>query len=165
MTDAPSLIAETISAAAFAPFGDVLMVPSEFGRNYYDSGLGNTRDGAVASLFIAHIAATPALPVTATEMERHEFSSQSFIPMDASRYLIAVAPHRADGKPDAEKARAFIVPGSVGITYGVNVWHHPIIVLDRPAKFAVQMWRDGSSTDEEFVKLEQPFRIEVPVDV
>jgi ureidoglycolate lyase len=162
MADAPTVRAEPISASAFAEFGDVLAPPAELGRTYFDDGLTNARPNAPASLSVARIAATPSLPITAIEMERHEFSSQSFIPIDVSRYVIVVAPHRADGKPDASNARAFIVPGSVGITYGVNVWHHPITVLDRPATFAIQMWRDGSVGDEEFVKLEHPFRIELP---
>jgi ureidoglycolate lyase len=97
-------------------------------------------------------------------MARHEFSSQSFIPMDVSRYLIVVAPHLPAGTPDTRQARAFIVPGDVGITYGADVWHHPIAVLDRPGRFAIVMWADGSDRDEEFVKLEQPFEIILPRD-
>ena len=162
MTDAPVVLAAPISAEAFAAYGDVLAPPAEVGRTYFDGGLTNARASAPASLSISLIPATASLPITAVEMERHEFSSQSFIPMDVSRYLIVVAPPRADGTPDGSKAQAFIVPGNVGITYGVNVWHHPITVLDRPGTFAVQMWRDGSVMDEEFVKLEQPFRIELP---
>jgi len=92
-------------------------------------------------------------------MERHEFSSQSFVPIDVSRYIVVVAPRAADGGPDAEAARAFLVPGDVGITYHVDIWHHPMTILDRPARFAVFMWRDGSTGDEEFVQLAHPFRV------
>ena len=95
-------------------------------------------------------------------MERHEFSSQSFVPMDASRYVIVVAPHAPGGGPDAGKARAFVVPGNVGITYHIDVWHHPIAVLDRPARFAVMMWRDGGPQDEEFVAVPEPFLVTLP---
>ncbi|MEM9028022.1 MAG: ureidoglycolate lyase [Pseudomonadota bacterium] len=161
MTDVPILLAEPISPEAFATFGVVLAAPSELGRIYYDQGLTNTRPNASASISIAHIAETRSLTITAVEMERHAFSSQSFIPMDVSRYLIVVAPHDVNGTPDAQQAKAFIVPGDVGITYGADVWHHPITVLDRPAVFAVQMWRDGTASDEEFVKLERPFRIDL----
>ena len=122
----------------------------------------NNRPGAHCSLSVSHIAAGPEFPLTAIEMERHEFTSQSFIPIDVSRYLIVVAPSLAAGGPDTKLAQAFIVPGDVGITYGVNVWHHPISVLDRPGRFAVLMWKDGSNQDEEFVQLEHPFEIVLP---
>lgn len=159
MTDTPLVIAEPISTDAFAPYGDVLIAPKAFGRTYFDQGLVNARQGATASMSVAHIGEATSLPVTSIEMERHEFSSQSFIPMDVSRYLIVVAPHSTGGAADTGQARAFVVPGNIGITYGVNVWHNPITVLDRPGIFAIQMWLDGSATDEEFVKLDQPFRI------
>ena len=32
-----------------------------------------------------------ALPATLEKMERHRFSSQTFLPLDASRYLVCVA--------------------------------------------------------------------------
>jgi ureidoglycolate lyase len=164
MTDRHSITADPISAAAFAPFGSVLEAPSHFGRTYFDSGLANERPSARCSLSVSRIAPTPDFPLTAIEMERHEFSSQSFIPMDVSRYLIVVAPHLPSGAPDTRQARAFIVPGDVGITYGADVWHHPIAVLDRPGRFAIVMWADGSDRDEEFVKLENPFEIILPRD-
>ena len=47
---------------------------------------------------------------------------------------------------------AFLVGAAQGITYHANTWHHPLTILDRPARFAVVMWRDGTRTDEEFRK-------------
>lgn len=162
MTDRQGITAEPISAEAFAPFGDVLKAPTDLGRTFFDAGLTNTRPTAQCSLSVSHIAAKSEFPLTAIEMERHEFSSQSFIPIDVSRYLIVVAPSLATGRPDTRLAQAFIVPGDVGITYHVNVWHHPISVLDRPGRFAVLMWKDDSNQDEEFVQLEHPFEIMLP---
>jgi ureidoglycolate lyase len=157
-----SLLAEPITTEAFAPFGVLLERPGGFGRRYFDEGLGNLRAGAWASLSVAVIEPVGALPLDAVRMERHEFSSQSFIPMDAARYLVLVAPHAADGAPDAGRARAFTVDGGTGITYRANVWHHPMVVLDRPATFAIIMWRDGGTADEEFAALRTPLRIELP---
>jgi ureidoglycolate lyase len=154
-----TLVAEPITAAAFGPYGDVLEAPTGFSRTYFDAGLANLRPEAGGSLSVTRIAPTPEVPFVAVQMERHEFSSQSFVPIDVSRYIVVVAPHAADGGPDAEAARAFLVPGDVGITYHVDIWHHPMTILDRPARFAVFMWRDGSSGDEEFVQLAHPFRV------
>lgn len=162
MNDRLRLNAEPISAETFQPLGDVLEARSDFGRTYFNSRLANHRPAAHCSLSLTHIAQTSSCPLTATEMERHEFSSQSFIPLDVSRYLIVVAPSLDSGQPDPARAKAFLVPGDVGITYGADVWHCPISILDRPARFAVLMWTDGSDQDEEFVQLENCIDIWLP---
>jgi ureidoglycolate lyase len=152
------LIAEPITAEAFAPFGVLLKTPATAGRNYFDDGLANLRPGAQPSLSIAAIEPV-RLALEALRMERHEFSSQSFVPMDTARYLVIVAPHRAGGGPDAREARAFLVSGGEGITYRADVWHHPMAVLDRAARFAIMMWRDGGPRDEEFAALDMPLLV------
>jgi ureidoglycolate lyase len=102
-----------------------------------------------------------SLPLTATRMERHEFSSQSFLALDVARWLVIVAPKAGDGRPDTARACAFLAGPGQGVTYRVDTWHHPLTVLDRPARFAVLIWLDHSKTDEEFVTLDQPFTVDV----
>ncbi len=154
-----SIVAAPITAEAFAPYGDVLTCPGEPGRVYFDQGLANGLPEFGASLSLSHVAPVAAMPLRVWQMERHEFSSQSFVPLDVARYVIVVAPKTEGGGPDADKARAFLVPGDVGITYHINVWHHPLAVLDRPARFAVVMFRDGGPRDEEFVPVPEPFLV------
>jgi ureidoglycolate lyase len=101
------------------------------------------------------------LPLEATVMERHEFSSQSFVPLDVSRWVVVVAPAGPDGGPDPSRAVAFLPAPGQGVTYHANTWHHPLTILDRPARFAVFMWRDGTTTDEEFRTLGTPFTVDV----
>lgn len=148
-----------ITAEAFQPYGQVLTVPAEAGRTYFSDTLANARDDARPSLSLAHVTDVAMLPLDAVQMERHPFSSQSFVPLDVARYLAIVAPHHADGGPDAARMEAFVVPGDTGITYGKDVWHHPLTVLDRPARFAIFMWLTGGEGDEEFVDLPGPVRI------
>ncbi|WP_162914807.1 ureidoglycolate lyase [Desertibaculum subflavum] len=155
-------MAEPLNAAAFAPFGDVLAPPAERGRDYFDAGLGNARAGARPSLSMSRVAPLAALPLKATMLERHEFSSQSFVPLDVARWLVIVAPAAPGGGPDAARARAFVAGPGQGITYHVGTWHHGLTVLDREARFAVFMWRDGSHGDEEFVPLSTPFDVVLP---
>ena len=38
----------------------------------------------------------------------------------------------------------------------MNVWHHPLTVLDEAAAFAILMWRTGGPGDEEFTELRHP---------
>ena len=154
------LLPQPLTKEAFAPFGDVIDMPATAGRFYYDDALGNLRSHATASLSVALKAPTPDRPIASQEMERHEFSSQTFIPVDVGRWLIVVAPHAARGGPDMAMARAFIATGAHGGTYKPNTWHHGLTTLDKPGSFAVFMWKAGAA-DEEFVPV-PPFTIRIP---
>ena len=157
-----TILAEPITAEAFAPFGELLLAPNGIGRDYFDGGLSSARLSARPSLSLAVAAPLNSLPLDAVQMERHAFSSQSFVPMDVERYLAIVAPHAAGGGgPDTELARAFLVDGRYGITFRADVWHHPMSALDRAATFAVFMWLDGDAGDLELVTLPTPFRVAV----
>ena len=156
-----TILAEPITAEGFLPFGDLLVPPPALGRTYFDAGLSNARPGARASLSVALTAPVASLPLDAVLLERHRFSSQSFLPLDAARYLAIVAPHAADGGPDVERAHAFLVGGGQGITFRADVWHHPMAALDRPSTFAIVMWLDGGEGDQEVLRLSAPFRVGV----
>lgn len=158
----PTLLAQPLTAEAFEPFGDVLEAPSEFGRKYFDAALGNRRDGARPSLSLSSVRAREGDEIEARVMERHEFSSQSFLPLAADRYLVLVAPRSSTGGPDEARLQAFVATGDQGITYRPDTWHHPLTVFGRNARFAVVMWLDGSAGDEEFVTLAQPVRVRLP---
>lgn len=153
------LIAEPLTSAAFLPYGDVLEGPAILGRTSFEDALANRRPSARPSLSLVVKAPATSLPIRSHQMERHQFSSQSFIPQDAGRWLVVVAPHLAQGVgPDMARARCFLARGDQGVTYGADVWHHPFTVLDREARFAVLMWKDGSKQDDEFVDV-APFEI------
>jgi ureidoglycolate lyase len=134
------LTAEPLTTEAFAPFGEVLAAPAAPGRVHAEGALANRRAHAKPSLYFT-CKEPSALPLASKVMERHLHSSQSFVPMEAGRWLVVVAPHGADGGPD--------------------VWHHPFTVLDRTARFAVFMWKDGGPEDDEFVDV-APFEVVVP---
>ncbi len=157
-----TIATEPLTAVSFAPFGQVIEHPADFDRIYFSEALGNARGGAKPSLSVSHARSLATAHLVATKLERHEFSSQSFVPIDVSRYLVIVAPHGADGQPDATRLKAFLARGDQGVTYGMNVWHHPMTALDRPARFAVFMWLDGGRGDEEFVDLSEPIAIAFP---
>ncbi|WP_108661108.1 ureidoglycolate lyase [Acuticoccus kandeliae] len=150
-----TITVEPLTPEAFKPFGAVVPPPTSAGRQYFEDALGSLRADAWPSLSIALIEKSANLPLVCTKMERHEFSSQTFVPMAPTAYLILVAPQNADGTgPDMTGARAFVAEGQVGITYAPNVWHHPMTVISPPAQFAITMWRDGTKGDEEFVDIE-----------
>jgi ureidoglycolate lyase len=151
---------QPLTKEEFAPFGDVIDLPTAPGRTYYEDALGNLRAEARPSLSVSQREPTPDRPLRADLLERHEFSSQTFVPLDVARWLIVVAPHAKTGGPDLAGVRAFIATGKQGVTYRANTWHHGLTTLDRPGRFAVFMFRAGKS-DEEFVPV-TPFTIRIP---
>ncbi len=125
-------------------------------RRDHSAGLSSLRGPAAPYLSTITVAPV-ALPFVAEVLERHAFSSQTFLPLTAAAYLVIVAPD-AGGRPDTAGLEAFIVPGALGITYHAGTWHHPMAALERPACFAIWMWCDGTPGDEEVVRL-PPFEI------
>lgn len=91
---------------------------------------------------------------TVDVLERHEYSTQAFVPMPrppssspslaSQRYLVIVAlPDRESGQPDLSTLRAFMANDAQGISYKANVWHHPIIALDEVSDFACLVYETG----------------------
>ena len=154
------IVPKPLTKEAFAPYGDVIDIPKEAGRTYYEDALGNLRSHAKPSLSVSLKPPTHDRPLRSVVMERHEFSSQTFIPVDVARWLIVVAPHAGKGGPDMAGARAFIATGQQGVTYKPDTWHHGLTTLDKPGRFAVFMWKAGAK-DEEFVPV-APFTVRIP---
>ena len=113
------------------------------------------RDRPGAFLFGALLAASAlALPLTLAVLERHPYSTQAFLPLICTRFLVCVAPTLPDGEPDLSGLRAFVCGPGQGINYRPGVWHHGIVALDAPAEFAMLAWEDGSSGDCEERRVE-----------
>ena len=150
---------EPVTKEAFAPFGLLLPMPAPGApRLELSSELANRRETAKPRLSLASTAPR-ALPLKATQMERHVHSSQTFVPIDCASYLVMVAPHGADGLPDIEGLRAFRIPGDVGVHYFADTWHHPLTALERPGSFVVLTFIDGGPGDEQFVDLPRELEI------
>lgn len=153
------IVAEPLTRAAFAPFGNVIPPMTRPGRAFFNDNLSNARPAASIDLSLALLEPMKAGVLRATVMERHRHSSQTFLPLRVARYLVVVAPHGRDGRPDVAGARAFIADGRRGLTYRADIWHHGLTVLDEPGEFAVLMWCDRTEEDEEFCTLDRPFTV------
>lgn len=111
-------------------------------------------------------------------MERHPYTTQTFIPLarsaDQPQYLVVIADD-LDGRPNVRTIRAYICHGAQAgkyltsllavvdlhmlVTYAVNQWHSPMIALSEPIKFLVTNGENGSADDCEehyFPESEQP---------
>ena len=157
-----TIVAEPLTAEAFKPFGAVVEGPLSAGRVYVSDTLANARPHAPVCLSVATVEPRKELPLEVKVLERHEHSSQTFIPLSVSRYLVLATLDAPGGGPDVAGLRAFMARAGQGVTYAKGTWHHPVTVLDTPASFAVLMWRDFTAGDEEFVDVKTPVTIVVP---
>ena len=150
--------AGTLTAEAFAWFGDVVEAPAHSGRAYFSTSLGNLRSAAPPKLWMLTKQPSPFLPLRIETLERHAFSSQTFVPIDIGRWLVVVAPSDPQGGPDVARAQAFLPSPQQGVSYRPNVWHSGLHVFDRAARLTVFMWLDGTAADEEIVPV-SPFTV------
>lgn len=145
---------ERLSAAAFAPFGEVIATPDAGGapvndgtaRRFDDvARLELDRDGGRPCLSLFRV--QPAeLPIECTRLERHPLSTQAFVPLGAARFLVVVASPGGDA-PDAARTRAFLAADGQGVNYHAGVWHHPVLALDRETDFVVIGRAGGADCD------------------
>ena len=138
------IVAEPLTALAFKPFGTVLEGTPVPGRVSVSDTLASGRPHAPVSLSVATVAPKGGLPLAVTVLERHEHSSQTFIPLHVSRYLVLATLDAPGGGPDLSRLRAFMARAGQGVT------------------FAVLMWRDGTAGDEEFVPVTTPLTVVLP---
>lgn len=155
-----TILVEKLTSELFKPFGEVLEAPTSSGRAYFDGALANLRHNASPSMSLVAVAPAQGDQISVTKMERHQYSSQTFIPMDVDKWLVIVAPPEPSGAPNPKGARAFVASRKEGITYRAGVWHCPLTVLNRSAQFAIFMWLERSASDEEFIQLSVPFTVD-----
>ena len=86
------LVAGPLLPEAFAPFGAVVQAPAEPARSHFPAALRNLRPEAQATL-TASRSLPQTLPLIAQVMERHRYSTQTFLPLDAASYVVVVAPN------------------------------------------------------------------------
>jgi ureidoglycolate lyase len=131
---------EPLTAAAFAPFGDVLDVSGDPDKminqgmcgRYHDRAEIDVTDGkAGISLFSAQ---ARSFPIALDMVERHPDGSQAFIPMSLDPFVVVVAPDE-NGSPG--KPRAFLTEPGQGVNYHRGTWHGVLTPLHAPGLFTV----------------------------
>ena len=157
------IIAQPLTAAAFAPFGDVIEAVGDPGFMINAGKCGRFHDlantdfgGDKAGISLAH--GTPyALPLSLTMIERHPLGSQMFMPLNEAPFLVVVseAPHAIP--------RAFITNGRQGVNYHRGSWHGVLTPLNAPQAFlVVDRVSKGQNLEEHF--FETPYKIDLPHD-
>ncbi|ODV66573.1 ureidoglycolate hydrolase [Hyphopichia burtonii NRRL Y-1933] len=95
---------------------------------------------------------------TSKVLERHPFSTQTFVPMGQNShlrsYIVIVAKtdeSSANKLPDPTLVKAFICKGNQSITYGAGIWHAPMVVIDEQVAhidFAVFIHENGVADED-----------------
>ncbi|MGQ0428387.1 MAG: ureidoglycolate lyase [Gammaproteobacteria bacterium] len=154
MTARP-LAVEPLTAAAFAPFGDVV----EAGAREELINAGTARQYAdLATIDVASDGGRPRIsiyrserrswPVEIRMLERHPQGSQLFMPLSPDPFLVVVAPPAA--VPERGAVRAFRANGRQGVNYRRGTWHHPLIALAEAREFLVLDRGGPGANCEEF---------------
>ncbi|KEJ88324.1 ureidoglycolate lyase [Sulfitobacter donghicola] len=151
-----------LTAAAFAPFGDVLDAAGQPDKiinqgkcgRFHDRAHLDFGDGrAGISLFRGEM---ETLPLKLEMVERHPDGSQAFIPMSNDPFLVVVA-QDVEGQPVAPSA--FVTASGQGINFHRGTWHGVLTPLSANALFAV-VDRIGAGANLQEHWFDQPFLIE-----
>lgn len=142
MTGADRTIAlEPLTAAAFAPFGDVIEAAGAgsfdfnrgMARRFHD--LARTEVAGDGRIGVSIGRAQPyRLPLALDMVERHPLGSQAFVPLGPDPFVVVVAPDTG-GRPG--RPRAFLTAPGQGVNYLRGVWHGVLTPLDRPGEFLI----------------------------
>jgi ureidoglycolate lyase len=144
-----------LTAEAFAAFGKVISTGLTAGQSANQGtavrfnrcvDFENTRAAATPNLAVFRVQPR-SLPLEVAVLERHLHSTQVFLPLAVTRYLVCVAPTLGNGGPDVSRLEAFIGVAGQGVAYAAGTWHHPMVALDAPGEFAMLAWEDGSALD------------------
>ncbi len=154
-----NIVIRPLTAAEFAPFGDVLdcsgdpdkIINQGLCGRYHDRAALEFKNGhAGISLFKAE---PRKLPLTLEMVERHPDGSQTFVPMSFDPFLVIVAPDE-DGVPGGPLA--FMTEAGQAISFHRNTWHGVLTPLSGPGLFAV-VDRIGEGDNLEEYWFETPF--------
>jgi len=155
----------TLTAAAFALFGDVIETQGSnfntinFGRTerHHDLAKIDTleQDGHTGISIFRSQPLEGGFPCVVKVMERHPLSSQAFISMQRKPFLVLVAPPTDTNKPDVTKLQLFQVGANQGINFHRGVWHHYSFALGNESTDFLCVDRcggNGTNCDEYYFK-------------
>ncbi len=162
---AERIIARPLTAAAFAPYGDVIEkdgahhFPINNGKcmRYHDLAKVET-SGPGAHPIVSIASSEPyELPLSLTMVERHPFGSQAFIPLTDRPYLVVVCPDE-NGTP--RRPEAFLAANGQGVNYRQNTWHGVLTPLEAQSDFII-VDRAGEGENLEEFFFDAPYSVVV----
>lgn len=160
-----TILIEPLTAAAFAPFGQVIEMA---GAHHYPINGGMTeRYHDLARVELGGVHARPLislfrgqpyeLPLDLTMVERHPLGSQAFYPLSARPFLVIVADD-VSGTPGTP--RAFLTAPGQGVNIAMNTWHGVLTPLQAASDFLV-VDRGGDGNNLEEHHFETPYKVQL----
>lgn len=166
-----SIKAIRLSREAYEKYGTVIAADESLPFKFANMGtakrfnklcqLENLRsDKAKLNLCVFRCSPLTALPLELRLLEKHEYSTQVFMPMaDKSTYLAIVC--LGKDKPDLSTLRAFLVEGSQGVSYYPGVWHYPMTALYEQIDFSCLVFEDDGADDCVIAEFPEPIFVEL----
>jgi ureidoglycolate lyase len=152
---------EPLSAAAFAPFGQVIEARPDgshhginegYAARYHDLAQVDTTADDGRTLVNIFRARPRALPLKLSLVECHQLGSQLFMALSPQRFLVVVA--AAGPAPHADDLRCFVASEGQGVNLSRGTWHHPLLALGDGGDFLV-IDRGSDADDCEVHALDQ----------
>jgi ureidoglycolate lyase len=162
--------AQRLSRAGYAPYGQVIEAdpsqpfkPANFGRAKRYNMLVDAKnlrpESATLNVCVFRCSAWMEPQLEVKILERHEFSTQVFMPMEAGKYITVVA--LGGSTPDVETLAAFVMDGPQGISYHPGIWHYPMTVLHHQLDMFCLVYENGAAGDCEVKNLEHPVIVQI----
>jgi ureidoglycolate lyase len=129
-----TLIVETPTAEAIAPFGELVgadpTAPKPEGSFYKAVSTYRPTFISDAETEIA-VCTLQRRPIRVQWMERHFKHTQVFLPLGGKPFLAVLAPPTDTDLPDLDQARAFLFDGQAGLSMHLGTWHEfPFALID-----------------------------------
>lgn len=166
-----TVLAIPLSREAYEKYGAVIGADESLPYKFANMGTAkrfnklcrveNLRDDkAKLNLCVFRCSPLKELPLEIQLLEKHEYSTQVFMPMaDKAKYLAIVCLGKE--KPDLSTLKAFLVEGSQGVSYYPGVWHYPMTALFDQIDFSCLVFEDDGSDDCVISKLAEPLYVEL----
>ena len=154
MTETFTVHAEPLTAAAFAPFGQVIATGDM---------VMELRDG---ERFHLNVLSYDRHPLVCDHLNRHHRATQALVALAGRPTLVVVAPPEVDFSDRAHLStvRAFVCDGTAGINIALATWHWgPYPLMDHVDLVNVQ--GAGFADDNEVAHLERDLGIVVAVQL
>jgi ureidoglycolate lyase len=154
MAESFTVTAEPLTAAAFAPFGQLI---SE------GDCVMELRDGEAFHLNVLHY---ERAPLVVDHLNRHHKATQALVALAGKPTLLVVAPAENDfsTRDDLDSVRAFVCDGTAGVNLALGTWHWgPYPIHDHVDLVNVQ--GRGFADDNEVAHLERDLGVVVRVSL
>ena len=156
-TAAHTVVAEPLTADAFAPFGQVL----SSARTGTDDAVIELRGGEV---FHLNVLSYDRRPLRCDHLNAHHKATQALFALGGKPTLLVVAPAGSTfgSAADLDVVRAFVCDGTAGVNLSLGTWHWgPYPLTDHVD--LVNLQGEGFANDNEVAHLERDLGVVVEV--